>query len=344
MEGAASEDLWLSVLREMYRAYYNDWTHINPAFRGQLLQSAINPDDGDKLPQQVAECMPCWDLLRWHALRIETSGLSEALRLDVDKTRPGCLMNVFSPRMETVFREAFADFFIGACMFGGWHLTFWLDKLLGATSWSVGNHKYWSEVQDSLSGNTEKRAKAIAGGYRIYEAEIRPEVTRTTWCDSYYYTFLAYVILLDCDDCAGLVKTIWKLQSAAEELQYVYWSTASYQMEEVASKVSSVATRVGHCSTVKDLFSGRSLLWTHGGFCGISCPGAEVCCDEKSIVAIVDGLSFPVVVCDYDEATGEGSLAGCALIRGVDMLNRDSERAVLPPDYERGEKRIFKFR
>ena len=60
--------------------------------------------------------------------------------------------------------------------------------------------------------------------------------------------------------------------------------------------------------------------------------------------AIVDGLSFPVVVRGYDEKTGEGSLAGCALIRGVDMLNRDSERAGLPPDYKRGEKRIFKFR
>lgn len=229
-------------------------------------------------------------------------------------------------------------------MFDGWHLSFWLDRFPDGTPWSAGSHRYWSEIQDSLSGDTEKCAKAIAGAYRIYEAEIRAEVTRTTWCDSYYYTFLAYVILLDCDDHAGLVKIIGKLQSAAKELQHVYWSTAIYQMEGVASKVSSVATRVGHYYTVKDLFSGRSLLWTHGGFCGISCPGAEVCCDKKSIVAIVDGLSFPVIVCEYDEDTGEGSLAGCALIRGVDMLNRDSERAVLPPDYERAEKKIFKFR
>lgn len=54
------------------------------------------------------------------------------------------------------------------------------------------------------------------------------------------------------------------------------------------------------------MFRGRYLLWTKGGFRGISCPGVETCCDEKSIVAIVDGLSFPLVVRDYDEKKGRG--------------------------------------
>jgi hypothetical protein len=167
---------------------------------------------------------------------------------------------------------------------------------------------------------------------------------RVSWCYSFYYTFLAYVILLDCDDHASLASIILKLQMAGDKLRRIYFSTTTTQIEELASAVPSVATRVSHCNTVIDLFRGRYLLWTEGGFRGISCPGMETCCDKKSIVAIVDGLSFPVIVRDYDEETGEGWLAGCALIRGVDMLNRDTERTALPPDYKRGEKRIFKFR
>jgi hypothetical protein len=128
------------------------------------------------------------------------------------------------------------------------------------------------------------------------------------------------------------------------DLRRIYSWTGSRQIEKLASAVSSVATRVGHYKTVVDLFRGRYLVWTDGGFRGISCPGVEACCDKTSVVAIVDGLSFPVIVRDYDEKTGEGSLAGCTLIRGVDMLDRDSERAGLPQDYKRGEKRIFKFR
>lgn len=165
-----------------------------------------------------------------------------------------------------------------------------------------------------------------------------------SWCSSFYYTFLAYVILLDCDDHASLASIILKLRMAGDKLRSIYFSTTTTQIEGLASAVPSIATRVSHCNTVIDLFRGRYLLWTDGGFRGISCPGVETCCDKKSIVAIVDGLSFPVIVCDYNEETGEGWLAGCALIRGVDMLNRDTERTVLPPDYKQGEKRIFKFR
>ena len=131
---------------------------------------------------------------------------------------------------------------------------------------------------------------------------------------------------------------------AGDKLRSIYFSTTTTQIEELVSAVSSVVTRVSHYSTIIDLFRGRYLLWTDGGFRGISCPGVETCCDKKSVVAIVDGLSFPVIVRDYDEKTGEGWLAGCALIRGVDMLNRDAEAAAVPSDYKRGEKRIFEFR
>ena len=342
--GAAPEDLWLRVFLDMYRSYYAKWTHFNSAFRGTLLQSTMKPEDGDKLPRQVAECMPCWDLLQWHALRTATPGLPEALGHDVDDDGLGYLQNIFGPRMENVFRKAFANFFIGACIFDWDHLFIWLHRFPNATQWSEWNNRYWSEIHKSLPDDTEKRANTIANAYDGYEAEIQSEVMRVSWCSSFYYTFLAYVILLDCDDHASLASIILKLQMAGDKLRNIYLSTTTTQIEELASAVPSIATRISHYNTVIDLFRGRYLLWTDGGFRGISCPGVEICCDKKSIVAIVDGLSFPLIVRDYDEKTGEGWLAGCALIRGVDMINRDTERTALPPDYKRGEKRIFKFR
>jgi hypothetical protein len=104
-----------------------------------------------------------------------------------------------------------------------------------------------------------------------------------------------------------------------------------------------MAARVTHYETVFNLFRGCYYLWTGGGFRGIACPGVETC-DKESILAIIDSLSFPVVVRDYDEETGEGWLAGCALMRGIDMLSKDTEKAILPPYYNPGAKRVFKLR
>jgi hypothetical protein len=134
------------------------------------------------------------------------------------------------------------------------------------------------------------------------------------------------------------------LQTAAQKFRWIYSSTTTAQIEELVSAVPSVANHVSNCNTIVNLFRGRSLVWTDGGFRGITSPGADRCSDKKSVVAIVDGLSFPVIVRDYNHETGDGWVAGCALIRGVDMLSRDTENAVLPADYERGEKRTFKFR
>ena len=341
---AAPEGSWLGAFIEMYRDYYTRLTHFNSAFRGQLLQSTMKQEDSDKLPQQVAECEPTWDILRWHALKIPTPGLRESLGHVVADISPGYLKDIFSPRMETIFRNAFADFFIGACIFDWGHLSVWLDRFPKATPWSAWNHKFWSQIQESLLGDTEKRAKAIAAGYSVYEAEIEPQVMRVSWCYSFYYTFLAYLILLDCDDHGSLERTIQKLRNAGSNLRQVYFSITITQVQRLAATMPSIATRLGYYNTVLDLFRGRILIWTWGGFRGITCPGVETCCDGKSIIAIVDGLSFPVVVRDYDEETGEGWIAGCAVIRGVDMLGRDSEKATLPTDYIKGEKRIFKLR
>lgn len=62
-------------------------------------------------------------------------------------------------------------------------------------------------IHGSLTADTEKRAKAIADRYSVYESEIASEVMRVSWCYSFYYTYLAYVILLDCDDHASLARS-----------------------------------------------------------------------------------------------------------------------------------------
>ncbi|KAH7361333.1 heterokaryon incompatibility protein-domain-containing protein [Pyrenochaeta sp. MPI-SDFR-AT-0127] len=342
VQGAPPRDPWFKVFLDMYGSYYAEWTHFNSAFRGAILQSTMKPEDGDKLPRQVTECMPSWDILQWRALRVVTPGLPEALGYNVDHAAPGYLENIFSDRMGNVFRKTMANFFIGACIFDWDHLSVWLKRFPDAAPWSQNN--YWSEIQKSLPNNRKRRAKAVADAYAEYEGEIWSEVMRVSWCYSFYYTFLAYVILLDCDDHASLASVISKLQVAGYILRSIYASITNAQIQELAPAFPSIATRLSHYNTVIELFRGRSLVWTDGGFRGITCPGVEACCDNKSVVAIVDGLSFPLIVRDYDEKTGEGWLAGCALIRGVDMLSKDTEKAALPPDYKRGEKRIFKFR
>ncbi|KAH8700055.1 heterokaryon incompatibility protein-domain-containing protein [Phaeosphaeriaceae sp. PMI808] len=342
-KGPSTEDPWLKVFLEMYGSYYAKWTHFNSAFRGALLQSTIKAEEEDKLPRQIAECVPCWDLLQWYALRNGVPGLLEGLGHDMDG-QPGCLENIFSPRMEMVFRQAFASFFIGACIFDWGHLSVWLQRFPNAKQWASWNNSYWLKIQSSLSSDSETHKKVIADAYESYSSDINSAVMRISWCYSFYYTFLAYVILLDCDHHDSLASMILRLQQAGNKLRVVYFSTTTTQFEKLSSTIPVIATRMTHFNTVVELFRGRYLLWTDGGFRGITCPGVETCCDKKSIVAIVDGMSFPVIVRDYNQETGEGWLAGCAVIRGADMLHGDTEKATLPPDYERGRKDTFQFR
>ncbi|KAK3649680.1 hypothetical protein LTR56_006640 [Elasticomyces elasticus] len=344
LKDVAPGDQWLKVFFDMYGDYYARLNHFVPAFRGKLLQSTMGPEHRDRLPQQIAACLPCWDLLQWHALKVTTPGLAEALGQEADSGQAGYLENVFSLRMRAVFRRTLANFFIGSCIFDWNHLSVWLRRFANATQWSRMNSTYWSGCREPIPTRMETRAKAISDAYSGYENEIMSEVMRVSWCYSFYYTFLAYIILLDCDDHADLESIILGLQTAGGKLRSDYHTTTTAQISELALKVPSIAARLDHYKTVIDLFRGRYLIWTDGGFRGISCPGVKTCCDEKSYVMIIDGLSFPMVVNQYDKATNEGRLAGCALIRGVGMTNKDAASTTLPSGYARGKKTTFSFR
>jgi hypothetical protein len=344
ISGAAPEDTWLKVFLDMY-GNDNDETlkYFNSAFRGRLFQSTMRPEDHFKLPLQVCECVPCWDVLRWHALRTTTPGLVGALGFEADQAKQGCLENIFSSRMDDVFQKAFANFFIGACIFDWDHFSIWLSRFPRAKQWSW-YATYWTEIGGPRPEDIEKRTKMIVSAYNSYQSDISEEVLRVSWCYSFYYTYLAYVILLDCDDHNWLMSIIHKLQEASEKLRSIYHSMDNPRLESLASVVPSIETRSSHLKTVIDLFAGRQLLWTDGGFRGISCPGVEVCSDQKSVVIIADGLSFPLIVRDWDEEAGDGWLAGFAHLRGVNMLERDTEKVILPENYKKGEKRVFRFR
>ena len=340
-----NDDVWLETFHNMYKRYQAGMTHFTSAFKGALLQSTVKPEDGDKLPTQIAECVPCWDLLQWYALKIRTTGLLDGLGNDAPGAVPGYLEGIFSTRMATTFKDTLADMFIGACLFDWGHLSVWLRRFSSASQWASWQEAYWSEVRESMVTNdTEKRTTAIIAGYSGYEQEIQDEVMRVSWCYSFYYAFLAYVILLDCDDHAALEAVNQKLQVAAERIRGKYFSITTSQVNELSHTVPAIALRIRYYNTVLELFRGRILIWTHDGFRGICSPGVETCCDQKSVVAIVDGLSFPVIVRDYDEYAGTGWLAGCALIRGVDMMSKNTDSVVLPADYTLGEKKLFKFR
>ncbi|KAF2032464.1 hypothetical protein EK21DRAFT_109841 [Setomelanomma holmii] len=180
--------------------------------------------------------------------------------------------------------------------------------------------------------------------YEEFQQDIHAQIMRVSWCYSSYYTFLAYVILLDCDDHRALEMVVHNLRMAGHEFRSVYHSIQTPQIETLAATVSSMATRHENLKTVSDLFAGRYLLWTDGGFRGINCPGTEVCCDDKICVVIANGLSFPLLVRDWDETTGEGWIAGFANIRGVDMLGQDADKASLTDDYKKGEIRVLRLR
>jgi hypothetical protein len=342
--GAPPENEWVKALIDMSGAYWAEFADFNPAYQGELLQTILKREARDKLPRHVIHCVPSLDVLRWDAIRLTTPRLVEALGRDAENSGPGCLENIFSSRMGHLFRNGFVDFFIGASIFDEEHLRVWLLLFPNAKQWNTSNDTYWSEVRISILNDPVRRAKIIAEAYSAYWRDTGREVLNVTWCSSFYYAFLAYIILLDCDDHRTLALLIHNLSTAAHKLRDVYYSIATPQLEALANKVPSVESRYSHLKTVIDLFAGRQLLWTDGGFRGISCPGVQVCSDKKSVVVIVHGLSFPLIMRDWNGETGEGWLAGFAHFRGIDMLGRDADMAGLPKDYVKGEKRIFKFR
>jgi hypothetical protein len=113
------------------------------------------------------------------------------------------------------------------------------------------------------------------------------------------------------------------------------------QVDDLESKDELVATRVRQNVAVRTHFGGRSLFWTRQGFHGLTTPGAELC--ERADVLLLNGLSFPMVVKDFNQEECSGRLVGCAIVRGVDLLDSKAKTPKMPEGCALGEKRLFKF-
>lgn len=118
------------------------------------------------------------------------------------------------------------------------------------------------------------------------------------------------------------------------------WSVQA-QVDDLKSKEEVVGAKVRLSAAIKAHFSGRSLFCTQQGFHGLTAPGAEL--REEANLFLLNGLSFPMMVKDFNEEDGSGRLIGCAAIRGVDLRDLGKRAPKVPKGFVLGKKRVFKL-
>jgi hypothetical protein len=294
----------------------------------------------DNLPSTVVECLPCWDLLMWHAFKIGSKSVSEQFDED-DNNKPGLLANIFSSSLSDAFRKILATDFIGDCVFD-WHsLEHVLESLASASPWSHSNSPYWQTLAEASSSEQDERGKDLATYVSSFIASLKA-TNPDSMGDLYRFHKLYSLVLLDSSCHAFFVRILDELRSAGEQLHNLAldWRVQA-QVDDLESKDELVAARVRQNATVRAHFSGRSLFWTRRGFHGLTTPGTELC--EGADVLMLNGLSFPMVVNDFNQEKYSGRLVGCAIVRGVDLLDSKAKTPKVPEGFALGEKRLFKF-
>jgi hypothetical protein len=295
----------------------------------------------DNLPSTVVECLPCWDILMWHAFKIGSKSVSEQFDED-DSTRPGILADIFSSSLSDAFRKMLATDFIGDCVFD-WHsLEHVLERLASASPWSDPNSPYWQTLAEALSSEQDERGKDLAARVSSFLASLKA-TNPDSMGDLYRFHGLCSLVLLDSSSHTFFVRILDELRSAGEQLHKLAldWRVQA-QVDDLESKDELVAARVRQNVTVRTHFSGRSLFWTRQGFHGLTTPGTELC--ERADVLLLNGLSFPMVVKDFNQEECSGRLVGCVIVRGVDLLGSKAKTPMVPEGFALGKKRLFKFR
>lgn len=107
------------------------------------------------------------------------------------------------------------------------------------------------------------------------------------------------------------------MKSAASELHEIAldYRTRAY-VEQLNAESETVAARIRNYDAIVAKYQGRVLFCTSMGFRGLSSPGVEGC---GTSVALLDGLSFPVILKDANDRSGRQEFVGCAIVNGVDM-------------------------
>jgi hypothetical protein len=346
-EDKARGDAWFDACARMYReglAKRN--SNFVPPSQGSILQDTAAVSVRHEMPEFVSQCIPCWDILIWHALGNDEAGISPRL-VEGQQTSRRLLHDIFSARMDDAFRTMFAEFFVAACLLDWPAFKIFLDRFSNAPMWSQDKHDYWKVFSaDDMS----QRTASITEAYTAYMSHVWTGISRVHWCYPFYYTYLAYAILLDCDDQASIARLVGKLQDAAGKLRAMASSPdTSTLVTDLAHHNAVVARRVRSYDAVVERFKGRFLVWTDRGLHGVACPGWDNCpyqdnpAGAEITVLVADGLSFPVLVQGFDEATGEGRLLGCVVLEHIDMSGRDAEKMKEGLGYDIGERRVFEF-
>ena len=289
----------------------------------------------------IADSLPCWHILERNAFQVGEQGTSE--QGDDNDPEQGLLENIFSPRMKSAFHNTLALDFLGACVYDWTSLAIVLDKLVSASPWSEANSAHWKTLPEISNNDQMERARIIVKDVRSFLTAKGEEAGNSAWIGLDHYNILCKAIILDCDNHDAFIRLVKALKSAGTEhnaIAFDYRTRAEVSELQYVDPV--VAARVRRYNEIADQYSGRCLFWTQQGFHGMTSPGVQFC--DTAIVALLDGLSFPVVVRNADK-TGRGRLVGCTIVRGVDMQGKDSGKAKLPAgfSFEEEKKTVFKF-
>ncbi|KAF1957210.1 HET-domain-containing protein [Byssothecium circinans] len=287
----------------------------------------------DDLPSTVVEFLPCWDILMWHAFKIGSKS---------DSTRPGILSDIFSSRLSDAFQKILATDFIGDCVFD-WHsLEHVLDRLASESPWSDPNSPYWQTLAEASSTEQDEFGKDLATRVSSFLASLKA-TNPDLMGDLDRFHRLCSLVLLDSSCYTSFVHILDKLRSAGERLHKLAldWRVEA-SVDDLGSKDELVAARVRQNVIIKSHFSGRSLFWTRQGFHDLTTPGTQLC-ERADDVLLLNGLSSPMVVKDFNQEDCTGRLVGCAIVRGVDLLDSEAETPKVPEGFALGEKRLFKF-
>ncbi|KAF2096238.1 HET-domain-containing protein [Rhizodiscina lignyota] len=311
--------------------------------KGGILEWTSYPGSNGSLPPNIVDCLPSWDILTGHAFSVGRRGTFG--QPDDDSTaEPGLLQDIFSPRMNNIFLHTVAVDFIGACVFDWENLEFVLDRLTSASPWSEAISEHWQAMPELPSSDQTERARILIKRVRSFLTEIK-ETTKNSaaaWGGLYHYNGLCNAILLDCDNHAAFMRLIGALKAAGTELNEIAFDYRTRaEVDELGAVDRVVAARIQSFHSVAAKFWGRVLFETKQGFLGLTSPGVEFCGD--AIAVLLDGLSFPVVMRDFDSSSGSGRFVGCTIVRGVEIQDWDSDKTKLLAGFSFGEKSIFKF-
>lgn len=303
--------------------------------------SPVNPPEGpvldwtsrrgfDKhMPTDMHLALPFFDILWYHAYKVGDDAILKLPLLEDDE--PSLLASIFDSDMDHVFRRTLAQDFITVCVLDWQNLDTVLDRLMKRSQWSQPEHPRWSGTDPNFSD------------VRPFLVQIQGDLVRQgrAWGRPLRFSGLIFAVLLGCKSQADFMQVVSKLKSAASKLHDIAedYRTRAY-VEQLRVESDTVATRVVNYDAIVAKYQGRVLFCTNMGFRGLSSPGVEGC---GTTVALLDGLSYPVVLNDDKDHPGGHKLVGCAIVNGVDMQGADISKVKVPADLDLGEKIVFKI-